>query len=699
MQGTELTRVLLIEDNPDDARFASRLLDRSEHAHAVTARTTLADGLAAIRESPFDVLLLDLLLPDSSPPHTFRRAQEAAPELPIVLLTGHDDGEMARAAIRRGAQDYLPKQQLGLELLTRTIRYAIERKQYERALSESERRYDLVLRATADGIWDWDLQANRVYYSPRWKALLGFSDPAIGDSPDEWLERIHSDDGPAIRRELDRHLQGETDRFEGEHRLRTAEGTFRWMLCRGLAERDANGRAVRMAGSLSDVHARRMAEEQLRHDALHDPLTGLYNRRVLLEHLNAAVQSGGRTNDRSVAVLFIDLDRFKHVNDSLGHRAGDELLQEAGRRLIRAVRPGDLVCRVSGDEFVVVLHDVGAPRAPERAADRIHRVLDAPFHVPGQRLSISASIGVAITGAHGHHKEGAEVLRDADRAMYRAKCSRQQRTVVFDPEIHRTTTEAVHLESELRNAVRHNQFELHYQPIVELGTGRLAGLEALVRWQHPERGLLHPEHFMPFAEHTGLVTEVDQCVLAEASRQADRWRRGLNGSAPKCVSVNFSAQHLDRADLTDRFQGALNESGLSPSAIRLELTEQSLANLEASVIRRLKGLTDRGVELHIDDFGKGYSSLDYLHQFPAHALKIDRSFVSRVDEADTLVRHMVDMGHELDMQVVAEGLETEAQLHAIRNLDCDYGQGYYLGRPLEPEQVTRHLERDPSWPN
>lgn len=692
-------RVLLVEDNPGDARLVEKYLSRAQGADFRLERVdSLGKGIERLAEGGIDVVLLDLNLPDSNGFVTFERLIAGRPEAAVVVLTGHDDMRLALRAVREGAQDYMVKRTISTPTLVRACRYAIERKRSEEALRESEERYALAVSGANDGLWDWNLATDESFYSPRWLSMLGLEDLAVEAAPEQWLSRVHPDDLPRLRTDLDAHIGGLTVHLENEHRIRHLDGSYRWVLSRGLAVRDESGTAYRMAGSLTDIHARKMTEQQLLHDALHDALTSLPNWALFMDRLGVAIARSQRHQDHNFAVIFLDLDRFKNINDSLGHTFGDQVLVAISSRLRALLRPEDTVARLGGDEFAVLVEWIRGPSDATRIAERIKEEVERRFDFQGHEVFASASIGIALSTTDYERPE--EVLRDADTAMYRAKSLGRARHAIFDEEMHRQVVELLTIETDLRHAVERNEFLVKYQPIVSLKDGLLEGFEALVRWQHPDRGIIYPDEFISVAEETGLIVPIGWFVLQEACRQMKQWRQ-LNGLAGNLgVSVNLSGRQFGQPDLVDRVRRVLEETDLEPRALRLEMTESMIMDDPDGTIARLEELNDVGVQIHIDDFGTGYSSLSHLHSLPTDAIKIDRSFVSRMGNGNgrmEIVGTIVNLARSLKMQVAAEGLETPEQLAELRSLDCEFGQGYYFSRPVHADEAMALIVRQPKW--
>jgi diguanylate cyclase (GGDEF)-like protein/PAS domain S-box-containing protein len=555
--------------------------------------------------------------------------------------------------------------------LIRSERLRHEAEARARALGASEERYALSVAGANDGVYDWDLVRNQLYYSPRFKVILGYGDHELDNNARLIIDRVHPDDTARVRANLIDHLKGLTPHFEDEYRVLHRDGSYRWVLTRGETVRDSNGRAIRMAGSMTDMTRR----------GVFDPLTGLPNRMLLLDRLRRVFARNVRFGG-AYGLLFIDLDRFKIINDSLGHQAGDDLLVQVARRLQGAVRTNDTVARMGGDEFVVVLEDVESPHDLEYTIERIEETVLGSYSVAERDVFISASIG-AVIDTGGVYDSAEDILRDADTAMYQAKQS-QRRFVVFDVEMREALHQRMQIEHELRRALAREEFMLLYQPIVSLQDGTLEAVEALVRWDHPERGRVAPAAFIQVMEEIGMIVPLGSWVLRQACSQMTALNAGRGDAPPLAVSVNISSKQLARDDFPQEVATVLAETGFDPRHLMLEITESAVIENTDRACATLERLKAIGIRILMDDFGTGHSSLGSLHSLPIDSLKIDRSFISRLpadDQALELVRTMIGLGHNLGLKVVAEGIETREQLDIVTRLGCDHAQGMLLGVP------------------
>ncbi len=599
------------------------------------------------------------------------------------MLTGLATYEIDLEATALGVTDFLVKQELDSARLERSIRYAISHQKAER--------YALAVRAANDGIWDWDLQTDRIYFSPRWHAILGQPEEARDEQPSVWFDLVAPDDLPQLRNAIDAHLEGRTPHLECEHRMRHADGGWRWVMIRGVATRDVEGTPTRMAGSLSDMTDRRIAQLRLEHEALHDTLTGLPNRTLFLDRANQTLRRATREPAAGCAVLFLDLDGFKLVNDSLSHSVGDQLLVALADRVVAAVRPGDTVARLGGDEFIVLLDRIVDPVDATIITERILRSVGQPFDVDGHELFVSASIGISLSA---QRLEAEDLIRNADIAMYEAKRRGRARSAVFDESMHQRVVDRLARQNEVRQLVEGSLLRTHFQPIIELATGRIAGFEALARWP-VDLPSLDPSEFISIAEDTGLIGALGRQVMHEALRTLADWRREGLIADDVSMSVNLSIRQLDDPGLADDVRAQLAAVGLPPHTLKLEITESTLMQEVERAEHVFSELSATGVSLHLDDFGTGYSSLTALHRLPVDALKIDRSFIALIPDDngnDVIVRSTVALAHSLDLPVIAEGIENLRQLSRLRTLGCEYGQGALFSRPAGDEEIRAWLE-------
>jgi diguanylate cyclase (GGDEF)-like protein/PAS domain S-box-containing protein len=689
-------RILLVEDDEDDYLITRDLLaGQSRMQFELDWRAAYEDGLAEIRLRRHDAYLIDYRLGQRTGLDLVREGFGTGPRAPVILLTGQHDYQIDLEASALGVADYVTKQALDSTGLERAIRYAISHSGALSDLARSEERYALATRAANDGIWDWDLVTDRIYLSHRWHAILGLDEPTEDSHPQRWLDLVHPDDVLQLRAAIDAQLAGQSEHLEIECRMRHSDGSWLWVLCRGLAIRGSDGIATRMAGSIADITKRRSAEERLRHDALHDPLTGLPNRALLIDRLDQILQRSVRDPPSGCAVMFLDLDRFKLVNDSFSHAVGDQLLIATAARLSAVLRPGDTIARLGGDEFTLLIDGVTNPEQASCSAQRICAALERPFQLANQHLFVRASIGVALSQPGG---SSSDLLRSADIAMYDAKQRGGGTFALYDDAMHERVLTRLTREGALRQAVEQSLIRVHYQPIVDLVTGRVRSLEALARWPE-DWPPLSPDEFIPIAEECGLISALGGHVLMTALTQLAAWREHHVVGDETCISVNLSRLQLDDQKLPETILNALEVTGIPPRLLLLEITESTLMHEPERISKIVSDVCSRGVGLHLDDFGTGYSSLSALAQFPVNALKIDRGFINpaagegAINQA--IVRSTIALGHTLGLEVIAEGVETARQLDELTQLGCECAQGYLYSRPqdaLAIEVLLRHWD-------
>jgi len=571
--------------------------------------------------------------------------------------------------------------------------HALEVQQHMEALRESEERFRSAFDYATIGMAVVSSEGRWVQVNRSLRDIFGYAEAELLDA--DFRRFTHREDLASVDEQFQQLVRGRISSHQSEVRYLHRQGREVWAHLGMSVVRDAQGDALHVIFQIHDITDRKRAEEQLLHDAFHDALTGLPNRALFMDHVKMAIQRSRRSGGRLFAALFLDLDRFKIINDSLGHMVGDQLLVGLARRLEACLRPGDTVARLGGDEFVILLEELVGSDDVIEVARRVQEAVSQPFQIGGHEVFTTASIGIALSTSG--YERAEEILRDADTAMYRAKMLGKKRHVVFDKAMHDRAVQLLQIETDLRRAIERQEFFLQYQPIVSLATGKICSFEALVRWQHPERGIVSPAEFVPVAEETGLIIPLGQWVLGEASRRMRDWQLRGAADAHVTMSVNLSSRQFSQSDLTEQVAGALRESGLSADCLKLEITESMVMENIDTAIEMLRQLRALGVEISIDDFGTGYSSLSYLHRFPINTLKIDRSFVMRMadnTENAEIVRTIVTLARSLQMDVVAEGVETPEQLSRLRSLECDYGQGYLFSRPVDPDRALELLREN-----
>jgi diguanylate cyclase (GGDEF)-like protein/PAS domain S-box-containing protein len=568
--------------------------------------------------------------------------------------------------------------------------HALEVQQHMGALRESEERFRSAFDNATIGMGVVSLEGRWLQVNRSLCEIVGYGERELLSSDIQQV--THREDLVAIDEQMQHFAAGSISTHQTEVRFVHKSDKEVWSHLGVSLVRDGEANPLHLIFQIQDITDRKRAEEQLLHDAFHDALTGLPNRALFMDHVKMAIQRSRRSGNRLFAALFLDLDRFKIINDSLGHMVGDQLLVGIAHRLEACLRPGDTVARLGGDEFTILLEDLDSMDDAIDVALRVQEAVTQPFNIGGHEVFTTASIGIALSNTG--YERAEELLRDADTAMYRAKLLGKKRHVVFDKGMHDRAMELLQIETDLRRAIKRKEFFLNYQPIVSLETGKVSSFEALVRWRHPERGLVGPAEFIPVAEETGLIIPLGLWVLNEACRQVREWQKLYLADEHVTISVNLSSRQFSQADLIEQVSSALRESGLRPGNLKLEITESMVMENIDTAIDMLMQLRGLGVGLSIDDFGTGYSSLSYLHRFPIDTLKIDRSFVTQMTdntENAEIVRTIVTLARSLDMDVIAEGVETREQLRQLSALGCDYGQGYLFSRPVDASPALELL--------
>ena len=696
--------ILAVDDEPETLGFYSEFFSSLETARSDNPESRDLEAKLFEAEAASDPGVSFEYESCSQGPEAVERIRKIDPHVNIAIVTGFSDFDPKVIAEKVPPVDkllYLRKPLHPEEIRHLAVSLS-EKWIVERELKISEERYALAARGTADGIWDWNLADDRIFFSERWKVILGYENKEIGDSPEEWYSWIPPEDIGHFKFDFSGHLKGRQATFLNEHRLLHRNGKHIYVLCRGMAACDPDGKPYRIAGSITDITGRKLAEKKLLHDALHDSLTGLSNRAHFVDRLKSALEHIRRQANTLFAVLFLDLDRFKVVNDSLGHLAGDRLLMGVAKRIADCSRKTDFVARynrdntvarLGGDEFIVLLEELKDTRDAVRVAERILTALQKSFLVDAQELFVSASIGIAIGGLR--YTQPEEILRDADIAMYQAKNRGRGTYEIFDAAMHKKAINQLHLETDLKKALPLGQFKLVFQPIVSIVTRRIEGFEALIRRHHPERGQVSPAEFIPLAEETNLIVSIGNWVLKTAFNQVAAWRRQVP-ERPIFVTVNISRRQFSHPGFLDELEAIVSETQADPTTIKLEITESVLMENRQAVHRLMCDLKALGFELYMDDFGTGYSSLSYLHQFPFDGLKIDQSFILNVQKGSQnweIAKTIIVLGQNLGLKVTAEGVETAEHLSLLEQTGCHYAQGFFFHKPLDPGQASELLKR------
>ena len=692
-----IKKVLLVEDDPGDARLLREMFnEQGSHNTELTHVECMSEAEKYLAEHAVDIILLDLGLSDAQGLAAVRRAHAAAPRVPLVVLTGLDDEALAAQALQEGAQDYLIKGQIetygSTRGLLRALRYAIERKILEEALFAEKELAQVTLNCIGDAVACTDISGNLTFLNVIAENLTGWSRQDAAGRPMAEVLRLENAPKPmemVVGQDRTAHLPPNSILIRHDGFEFPIEGSV-------APIHDREGQASGAVIVFRDVSAARAMVVQMAHSAEHDFLTGLPNRKLLNDRIGQAIALA-RRHMRQVAVLFLDLDGFKHINDSLGHPIGDKLLQSIAGRLVDCVRGSDTVSRQGGDEFVVLLSEMQQSEAAAAAAKRMLQAVAEAHSIDQHDLHVTTSIGVSVYPDDGLDAE--TLIKNADTAMYQAKENGRQSYQFFKPSMNVRAVERQSIEESLRRALERQEFALHYQPKINLRTGAVTGAEALIRWTHPTRGLVSPAQFIPIAEDCGLILPIGAWVLREACKQARAWVDA--GLPARTMAVNVSAMEFRGENFLEGLFATLEETGLDPSSLELELTESVLMKRAESTASILRTLRERGVQVAIDDFGTGYSSLSYLRKFPVDALKIDQSFIRQISTAgdDTaIVTAVIGMARSLKLRVVAEGVETEEELAFLRAHHCDEAQGHYFSRPLLPPQFARLLKTGYQFP-
>lgn len=675
-------KVLLVEENAGDTSLIREML---AHVRGTPLALVCADGLSAglerLAAGGHDVVLLDLFQPDNRGHEALAQLHARAPHVPIIVLTDREDEAVAVKAVREGAEDCLVKGQMNGHLLVRAIRYAIERKPAEEAVQAAKEYAENLINSSLDMIISVDTNRRIVEFNRAAEQVFGYSKAEVLGQP---IDLLYAN--PSDGRQL--HKNSMHGGFTGEATNKKKNGEIFTSYVSATVMHDTKGNAVGVMGISRDITERKRVEDTIIHQAYHDALTNLANRRLFMDRLAQALTRAPWHN-RRVAVLFLDLDHFKSINDALGHSVGDQLLQAVAERLTACVRVGDTVARLGGDEFAIALADIARTSDVPKLAQKIIDTLSTPYALEGREFFTTASIGISICPDDTQDPES--LVKNADIAMYRAKKHGRNNYQHYSPDMNAQAFERLAIETSLRHALERDEFFLEYQPQINIETSRIIGYEALVRWRHPDLGMMPPGTFIPLAEESGLIVPIGEWVLRTACAQNKAWQ--AVGLPPIHVAVNVSPRQLWHDDLLQVVERALMETGLDPTYLELELTESVMRDSDEA-IQLLSQLQSMGVQIAIDDFGTGYSSLSHLKRYPINKLKVDQSFVRDIghDSHDrAIVKAIIALAQSLNMRAVAEGVETEVQMAYLRSLKCDEAQGYLLGRPMSAQAASKLL--------
>jgi diguanylate cyclase (GGDEF)-like protein/PAS domain S-box-containing protein len=679
----------------DDAKNCDLILRcLSRHGFSASSVSTDTELLKQLQARHPDLVFLDLEMPGPNGIDILKtiRRTSTSDQLAVIIAIDKSGGNSPAEVFAAGANDYVNKPLDFSEVLAR-IQTQLSRMHAEVALRDSEERYALAALGANDGLWDWNLAANKICFSPRWKSMLGWEEHEISDDPEEWFRRIHPDDIDRVRADIAAHISERTPHYEDEYRVLHRDGNYLWMIGRGVAV-SSGGEAYRMAGSQTDITRGKVV----------DVLTGLPNRVLFMDRLGRSFERARRRKDKTFALIFLDLDSFKLINDNMGHMIGDQLLIAIAARLEAAIRSTDsiarfgrnhTIARLGGDEFTILLEEISDLLDVRRTAERIAADMSIPFLLGGQELFPTASIGIALYNPSYQSPE--DLLRDADIAMYSAKSHGKGRFEIFDADMRAHTIARLQLETELRRGIERREFENFYQVIVSLNTGRICGFEALIRWRHATRGLVTPKEFIPVAEETGLIMPIGRWSLESACQQMSIWQTRFLNNLPLMISANLSPRYFLQPDIAQQCASVLFETQLPNTSLNIEITESAMIADPESAIQLMRQLKSLGIKIALDDFGTGYSSLNYLHRFPLDSVKIDCSFIARIMEDDEMIRTILTLGRNLGLQVIAEGVETAEQAARLRELGCEFAQGFYFSVPINAQKATDLLAEEHHW--
>jgi len=687
---TMITNLLLVEDNPVNVEYIRALLlniendslEQNRFIGNIFVALTLKEGIETLNSKNIDIVLLDLTLPDSHGLKTFQVVQNVNDRVPIIVLTGDDDTALAFDAIHQGAQDYLVKGKINKTLLQRSIHYAVERMNILKALLDSQERYSIALKATNDGIWEWNLREKKMYFSPRWKEIIGYAENELGSEPLEWFDRIHPEDVPEVEGIIADHISGQTRNLVSEHRLLHRNGTYLWVRVHGLAVLDKEGSVKKIAGALSDITGEKLI----------DSLTGLPNISLFSDRLQSAIQRRIDEKDFGFVLIKLEFEQVKIITTTYGAAATNEAIYSVVTRIKTCLKASDTIGRFEGASFGIILAGVHDILNLNHILDNIQIHASKPFLLNGNSISISTSMGIVFSGDQ--YKISEEMIRDADAALQKAMSNGRSNREVFESEMRDRSLRILKMEADMRHAIERDEFFLLYQPVLNVEKKKIDSLEALIRWKKKDGSVLGPGGFIPIAEQSDMIIRIGAWVIEESILQLQRWKKqGLDDIS---VAINLSARQFLNRDIVGYIKKTLSISGIHPDRFQVEVTE-SVAMRDIELTKKiLQDLHESGVSVSLDDFGTGHSSLSYLKQFPISKLKIDQSFIRELPddlESAAITSAMITLGQAIHLKIVVEGVETMEQLKFVEKENADYVQGYLISRPMESEKISEFIQK------